>query len=224
MKLLVSRFHEQEQINELELVVAMQKTQEIYEHFLKMKLTSSAEATEIATVQGFPAEIPDTEDVEKIEQHSRVSAKIESVEPEKAPVKKKVEAVRTERKPKEKRREERKKPVEATKAAILAEKFSSSDLNHVNETLAQPNQDLSSKLKTAPLASIVSGIGLNDRFLFLRELFNGESSLYNSTVKQLDAASSLEEALDFISRNFDWDDKNESVKKFLDLVQRRHHS
>jgi hypothetical protein len=38
LKLLVSRFHEQENVNGLELDVALQKTQDVYEQLLRIKL------------------------------------------------------------------------------------------------------------------------------------------------------------------------------------------
>ena len=183
LKLLVSRFHEQEQVNDLELGVAMQKTQDIYEHFLKMKLLPNAVTSEMPTVPQAPPHR--TENVDRPV----------SVEQD-----------------------------EKNKQSILAEKLSPTEFHPINETLAQQKavNDLSKKLQSKPLASIFSGIGLNDKFLFIRELFNGDSDSYNNTVKQLDAAGSLEEAMTFIQTHFDWDENNENVQNFLSLVHRRH--
>ena len=196
LKSLVSRFHEQERINELELTVALQKTQDIYEHFLKIKFTSSVETkvTESPPIERQPI-IPAPEKI--------VVAKEEPVIPV---------------------REETKRQVETAKATILAEKIKPLDFQPINETLAQQKtgSDLSSKLQTTPLTSIVSGIGLNDKFLYIRELFGGDGNLYNNAVKYLDTVNSLEEALNFINSQFDWDENNETVQKFVSLVHRRH--
>jgi len=196
LKLLVSRFHEQEQVNGLELDVALQKTQEVYEQLLRIKITPEPFEVPLPAVIPEPVAIPAPEKV--------VIAK-EMKTP--APVK-----------------EEKKQQAEPVKAAILAEKITPLDSHPINETLAQQKTgaDLSSKLQTAPLNSIASGIGLNDKFLFIRELFNGDNALYSNTIRNLDAANSLKDALDYIHHNFEWDEKNETVQKFVALVHRRH--
>ena len=185
LKLLVSRFHEQEQVNDLELGVAMQKTQEIYERFLKIKLHTDKAISDsqisdktISDVQTSDFQISDKAAIDDVGMS------------------------------------------EVGKSEIGKSEVG----NCINETLAPKKSggDLSSKLQTAPLSSIMSGIGLNDRFLYARELFDGDNDLYNNVVKYLDTANSLEEALVFIKNNFDWDEKNETAQKFVGLVHRRH--
>jgi len=202
LKLLVSRFHEQEKVNGLELDVALQKTQEVYEQLLRIKLVPEAA----------PTETPITE-------RAVVAKRIAKEEPSPVPEEKKIKKV--EPAPVQ---EEKKPQADPAKAAILAEKISPSDFHPINETLAQQKSgaDLSSKMQTAPLSSIVSGIGLNDKFLYIRELFNGDNALYSNTIRNLDAANSLEDALDFIHRQFDWDEENTTAQKFVALVYRRH--
>ena len=196
LKLLVSRFHELEQINELELTVALQKTQDIYEHFLKIKLTYDVE-TKASSKE---------EPVIPIRKETPRQFETAKKEPVIIPV------------------HEETKQVETVKATILAEKIKPSDFHPINETLAQQKAggDLSSKLQSAPLSSIVSGIGLNDKFLYIRELFDGDSDSYNDAVNYLDTAFSLDEALDFINSHFNWDENSETVQKFVNLVHRRH--
>jgi len=209
LKLLVSRFHEMEEINELELGIALQKTQDIYEHFLKIKLTPNiekqitpVETTRQSKSQPQPVIVPAPEKVVVVK---------ETVIPKEEPIPIPV-------------CEEIKQPIDSPKASILAEKISPTDSHHRNETLAQQKtgNDLSSKLQAAPLSSIASGIGLNDRFLYIRELFNNDGELYNRAVKHLDKIDSSENALEFINRNFDWDENNETVQKFVALIHRRH--
>jgi hypothetical protein len=230
LKLLVTRFHEQEKVNGLELDIALLKTQEIYEQLLRIKLTSEAGTDEKKTApipasvavpeKKIPEPAPQPEPPEK-EQPKPQPAHIEpKTEPEPVAVEIEIPAPPV--------REEKKQPpvAEVAKSGILAEKIGPTDFHPINETLAQqkPGSDLSSKLQTAPLSSIVSGIGLNDKFLYMRELFKGDSALYSNTVRHLDTAESLGDAMDFINRHFDWDKKNETVQKFINLVQRRHGS
>jgi len=76
------------------------------------------------------------------------------------------------------------------------------------------------KIKPMPISSIKSAIGLNDRFLFTRELFGNDSSRYESTIDQLDQSSTLLEAIEFLEKNFQWKKSDVSLK-FMDLVKRR---
>jgi len=207
LKLLVSRFHEQEKVNGLELDVALQKTQEVYEQLLKIKLIPEPESFPTIIVEKTitpPVQPPETPKKEPLLKPKAV----DEVVPEKIVV------VKEEKKPK----------VDTAKSGILADKLGTTDFHPINETLAQQKtgNNLSSKLQTASLSSISSGIGLNDKFLFIRELFKSDSVMFNNTIKYLDTANSLEEALDFINRQFDWDEKNETAQKFINLIHRRH--
>ena len=220
LKLLVTRFHEQEKVNGLELDVALQKTQDIYEHFLRIKLVPEQldDEKKIASPKPEPKPVA-------IEADNTAPPKIS--EPEKKPIVQEMNIVKeapSPLKPTPPVSEEKKEPASPAKAEILAEKISPTDFHPINETLAQQKtgNDLSSKLQTTPLSSIASGIGLNDRFLYIRELFNGDNALYSKTVQRLDAALSLTDAMNFIRHHFDWDQKNETVQKFLNLVHRRH--
>ncbi|MDR1155378.1 MAG: hypothetical protein LBL04_11780 [Bacteroidales bacterium] len=215
LKLLVTRFHEQEKINDLELDIALLKTQEIYEQLLRIKSMPEA-ATGERKAAPIPAEVPAAAVSEKKIPEPELQPEPPRKEPSEPP-------------PAPLIREEKRPPVttdaEPAKAGILAEKIGPTDFHPINETLAQqkPGYDLSSKLQTAPLRSIVEGIGLNDKFLYIRELFKGDSALYNNTVRHLDTTESLDDAMDFIHRHFDWNRKDGTVQKFINLVQRRHH-
>ena len=71
-----------------------------------------------------------------------------------------------------------------------------------------------------PLKSIREGIGINDRFLFMRELFGNEAEKYEQTITALDGFIQIEEAVSYLKQNFKWN-KTEAGQKFLALVKRR---
>lgn len=64
-------------------------------------------------------------------------------------------------------------------------------------------------------------IGLNDRIRFCRDLFGGDSKLMDSTIEYLNDASSYIEALEYLAENFNWDDENDTVKYFKDILSRK---
>jgi len=92
-----------------------------------------------------------------------------------------------------------------------------------NESLRNKEEikDLSSMLQEQPIPDIVSAIGINERFMFIRELFNGDQSLYTSTIERLNSVSSEKEAREFISREFNWDLDQGAAKNLLDLTRRK---
>lgn len=100
---------------------------------------------------------------------------------------------------------------------ILAEKFVAG--KSINDLLQEKSKD-DSKLPTMPLSSLSSGIGTNERFLFTRELFNGDMESFIETIHTLDGMHSIQEATGFLRENFSWD-KNETSLRFIELIKRR---
>lgn len=72
-----------------------------------------------------------------------------------------------------------------------------------------------------PVDDIKKAIGLNDRFLFQRELFDGNNGLMDQTIDQLNQLSNYREAEQFIQSNFNWDHDDESVMSFMGILKRR---
>lgn len=77
-----------------------------------------------------------------------------------------------------------------------------------------------SKVKGLPVTNLMNAIGINDRFLYIRELFANESANFEKTVEHLDGLNSFLEAIDFLEKNFRWT-KNEASLKFMELLKRR---
>ena len=108
---------------------------------------------------------------------------------------------------------------------ILAEKFQQ-DRSFLNEALAkyQPNTDISKKFQLAPISDIHSAINLNDKFIYIKELFHDDHILFKETIEKLNHFSSFNEAVAYIDHHFDWDFDDFQVQKILELVHRRYQS
>lgn len=74
------------------------------------------------------------------------------------------------------------------------------------------------------IADLKRAIGLNDSIRFCRELFGGDKSLMDSTITYLNDASSYMEALEYLAETFSWDEENETVKYFNDILSRKAYS
>ena len=72
-----------------------------------------------------------------------------------------------------------------------------------------------------PVTDVRKAMGINDRFLYQRELFGGNSDLFNQTLEQINSMNSFEDARSFLMSNFAWDTDNDTAETFLNTVKRR---
>lgn len=82
-----------------------------------------------------------------------------------------------------------------------------------------------SKIQKPMIADLTKEIGINDKFLFANELFDGNMQEYSIAIQQLNASGSLESAMDYFSnlqQLYEWDLEKETIKRLLDLVDRRY--
>jgi hypothetical protein len=121
-----------------------------------------------------------------------------------------------------KKEESKKIPKKVAESIIIADKFSHLS-NRFNEQIGslKSDDDVSDILKTKPLTSLSEAIGVNDRFLFIREIFNGKKDTYTQAISRLDNAKSLTDARAVIMSYTGDSNENEAVKQLLDLVKRK---
>lgn len=96
------------------------------------------------------------------------------------------------------------------------------DRTSFNEKLGNGQGNGSNKV-LSPITDLRKGLGINDRFFFQRELFNGSSDVMNQTLDQLNQMNSLSSAKSFLAANFKWKPDQEAVHAFMDLLERRFH-
>lgn len=86
----------------------------------------------------------------------------------------------------------------------------------------QPHHaDIASRLQAQQTGDLRHAIGLNDRFLLMRDLFGGDSALYEETIARLDGFSDLDDALIYIQENFSWNPDSDGVRLIVDLLERK---
>jgi hypothetical protein len=95
----------------------------------------------------------------------------------------------------------------------------------LNDTLKQHKIDLGDTLTETPIRDLKKAIGINDRFLFINELFRGDENMYERSIKTINGFSILPEAEYWIQRELKtkigWKDDSETVQQFIQLVRRR---
>jgi hypothetical protein len=90
----------------------------------------------------------------------------------------------------------------------------------VNDLMSDDFSKLEYKLSNRPVSSIQSAIGINDRFQYIRELFEGSTDNFVKTVADLDSMNNIKDAVNYLQSNFKWK-KNETSLKFVNLIKRR---
>ncbi len=95
----------------------------------------------------------------------------------------------------------------------------------LNDKLRQSKIELGEILKESPVKDLKKAIGINDRFTFIDELFRGDESMYERSIKTINGFNIYPEAEYWINRELivkmGWDGTNETVKHFNQLVKRR---
>lgn len=108
----------------------------------------------------------------------------------------------------------------------------------INEVIARQAPSLNDKLKeqqdmelaakitnSAPVTDLAKAIGVNDKFIFINQLFRGDGNMFDRCVKTINECSSLKEAEYWMGRELriklGWQDKNEAVQQFYHLVKKR---
>jgi len=95
----------------------------------------------------------------------------------------------------------------------------------LNEKLKEERTEVVTALQEAPIRDLKKAIGLNDRFLFVNELFRGDENMYERSLKTINGFNIYPEAEYWIQRELkvklSWPDNSETVKLFDQLVKRR---
>lgn len=95
----------------------------------------------------------------------------------------------------------------------------------LNDKLKQGKTELIEVLKETPVKDLRKAIGINDRFLFINELFRGDENMYERCIKTINSFNIYAEAEYWITRELKvklgWKDDQASALQFYNLVKRR---
>ena len=119
-------------------------------------------------------------------------------------------------------------PAEAPAEAPVEEPVAFPEPEPVQETKPRPAEDDTAHLPWRTdkpgltVKNIRSGISLLDRALFIGTLFKEDFALYDQTIADLNAMSSLDEAVDYIRERFpSWNLKSDVVYHFIMSVRKK---
>ena len=80
------------------------------------------------------------------------------------------------------------------------------------------------ELPTTPfnrISDLNKAIGINDRFLMIRDLFDGDAERYADTIDTLNEFETLDDAMIYIIENFAWNPETEGARLLVSLIERK---
>jgi hypothetical protein len=129
---------------------------------------------------------------------------------------------------------ETQKPVEAEstdtqspdkqESAMLADKFNIANKS-LSETMAKSpaNSFVGGRMQFQPISDLATGIGLNDKFTFINELFGNNPARYEEAITRINKAVNADEAGWILQKyhSAEWQNKAETLQRLKDFVKRR---
>ena len=97
----------------------------------------------------------------------------------------------------------------------------------LGEKMMQEGHSLADKLQQNHVRDLKSVIGINDKFLFVNELFGGSMEKYNKSIENLNDLKTLNGAMIYLNElkiELLWNSSNEAYQKLKDLVSRKFES
>ncbi|MRG48230.1 hypothetical protein GFS24_24130 [Chitinophaga sp. SYP-B3965] len=96
----------------------------------------------------------------------------------------------------------------------------------LNDSLRSSNTvEVGQKLGGMAVNDLKNAIGINDKFQFIQELFRGDKTMYERSIKTINESTSLQEAEYWIERELKiklgWNETDELVNQFYSLVRKR---
>lgn len=95
------------------------------------------------------------------------------------------------------------------------------DVHTLADTIAAPKAMASEIVRKERITDLKQAIGINDKFLLLRDLFGGDAERYERTIDRLNAFDDLDDCIIYISENYDWNPSSDGVRFLMELLERK---
>jgi hypothetical protein len=113
---------------------------------------------------------------------------------------------------------------EAVPVKPAPEPITSKPAPSLNDLLAKTNGKSDEPVKV-PIADLKQAISLNEKLLFIKDLFNGYNLAYSEVIDIINKMSSFEAADSYLQNNYaaknNWANKQATVDQFYELLNRR---
>ncbi len=98
-------------------------------------------------------------------------------------------------------------------------------INHDVKTIADtitPRTDMATELhRQERVDDLRKAVDINDKFLIIRDLFDGNGAAYEVTMRALNACGSLDDCMIYIAEHYAWNPNSDGAKTMMDLLERK---
>ena len=97
----------------------------------------------------------------------------------------------------------------------------------LNDLFNERREDhsISSQYQHAKVGDLTKAISINDKFIYIKELFHNRGEDFSAAIRQLNECHNMEEAFDCLEQlkqKFFWDSKSDAYLSFCDLLRRKY--
>ena len=94
----------------------------------------------------------------------------------------------------------------------------------LNDLLGKEDNSLASQFRHAHIDDLSKAISLNDKFLYIKELFKGKGEDFSKAIQKLNVCPNIDEAfqtIDMLKKYYAWDTDSSAYLALCDLVRRK---
>ena len=97
----------------------------------------------------------------------------------------------------------------------------------LNDLFNEQREDhsISSQYQRAKVGDLTKAISINDKFIYIKELFHNRGEDFSASIRLLNECKTLEESFDCLEQlkqKFFWDSKSDAYLSFCDLLRRKY--
>ena len=107
------------------------------------------------------------------------------------------------------------------KIVTIGESFQKGSMSLYDKLANNKPRAITDKIQESAISNILASIPIGDRFLYIKELFNNDSNLFQEAIKNIEEQNNFEDAVNFLMFNYKIEEENENLISFLQIVRRR---
>jgi hypothetical protein len=112
-----------------------------------------------------------------------------------------------------------------TSQQTIADKYKS-ETKSINDKIqkTKPEKSIGHRLQQNPIKDLKTAIGINEKFLFINELFKGNMKEYNETIISINNCTSHDDALKILNAmadKYNWEEEMVAYLTLKDFVERK---
>jgi hypothetical protein len=107
----------------------------------------------------------------------------------------------------------------------VAQTYSVKTTLHDKMSSGKTDRSVADHLQSKPLTDLKKSIGINEKFVFVNELFEGNHNLFNQSIERLNGFTAYEQArrhlFEELAGQMNWNMESKAFNELSDLVRRR---